>query len=138
MNAESQERAKAAAAAAVSSLEARQRVPIVTTGPSPPPAALAPTSQLIADQESQQLTSPMIQPLELPPDNGLEPLLEDAAAAGEGESLENVVIPVLPDHLPDFQMPKVGVCVCVCVCVCARERIRVYFVFQNCLTVREQ
>ena len=91
LNTEGQERAKAMAAAVVSNLETRQLPPTAST---PPPA--------VSPYDRQ--TSPMIQPLELLPDTGLDSRGEEM----EVESLENVVLPVLPEHLPDFQMPKVG------------------------------
>lgn len=82
--------------------------PSVAPTQPPPPAAQCSTSSCppLLNINYDPQNSPMIQPLEILPDSDLEHLVEEE----NEESLENVVIPVIPEHLGEVQLRtgKVG------------------------------
>ncbi len=119
LNAEYDEGSRAAAIAA--NAEARLQLPLCPPLPSRQPsqeaAAAAADPELPSTPSSAPLscpstpatvsysaqTSPVIQPLEILQNPFLEPLMMEGGE--DEESLENVVIPVIPEHLGELRLP---------------------------------
>ncbi len=116
LNAEYDEGSRAAAIAA--NAEARLQLPLCPPLPSrqqsqeaaaaaadpelPPSAPLScPATPTTVSYNAQ--TSPVIQPLEILQNPFLEPLVMEGG--DDEESLENVVIPVIPEHLGELRLP---------------------------------